>query len=71
MPSEVSLGLKKVHEIAFFRRRADELRVSARDALDTHIWPVLWALAEGHDDWADFLEKRSEVRPLLRVVPEV
>jgi hypothetical protein len=71
MPSEVSLELKKVHEIAFYRRRANELRVSARNALDAHYWPTLWALAEGHDDWAEFLEKRPEERRILRVVPEV
>jgi hypothetical protein len=71
MPSEVSLELKKVHQIASYRQRADELRVSARDALDTRYWPTLWALAEGYDDLADFLEKRPEKRPMLRVVPEV
>ena len=57
--------------LANVRQRAVELRVSAREALDTHSWPTLWALAEGYDDLADFLEKPSVKRPLLRVVPEV
>jgi hypothetical protein len=71
MPSKASLELRKAHQIASYRRCADELRVFARDALDTRSWPTLWALAEGYDDLADFLEKRPEKRRLLRVVPKL
>jgi hypothetical protein len=71
MPSETSLEPKRVHEIAFYRRPADELRTSARAALDTHLLPVIWALAESHDDWADFLEKPTTESLLLRVAHDV
>ena len=71
MLSKASLELKKVHQIASYRRRADELRVSARDALDTRCWPTLWALAEGYDDLADFLEGPTGGRPLRRVVRDI
>jgi hypothetical protein len=71
MPSKVSLELKKEHQIASYRRCADELRVSARDALDTRHWPTLWALAEGYDDLADFLESPCKSGPPSAGKPHV
>jgi hypothetical protein len=56
MPSEVSLKLKRVHEIAFYRQRADELRGSARGLLEIYLWPFLWALAKAALTWPTFLK---------------